>query len=392
MKVLMDFHHHDLWESMELLADRLGWTLYRPIGMEWYEQGYWNHERKFWGDAVARQYLQSWDTDTDGLRPDWSHIGRFYKLLTLDEARDLRPDLVLSSLAHNHEGFARFASEVGAMFGLQIGNVRFSGQDMAEDRWDLAAFGLVSGIMPVVPPKPHVVYHQEFDISRRGFASAPPPRGQFAVGIKEERDLTPGWFDREPSLEPVADGAIIPPLRVYASPPQRFRVSSFVQCYPQDAPAYDYWRKAAEQVPEMSWKVWGAYGEAPADEFAAGNLSVCNDVAIEMRASDVGWHAKRWSDGYGHVIHNWFAVGRPVLGFQRYYADQLAGRLWVEGETAWDIESRSLGEVADLLRRFRDDEDFHLRACEASAERFRQVVDFDQEEQEIRALLAQVLP
>src|SRR5438477_11943582 len=176
MRVLLDYHHSCLWESMELLAERLGWTLLQPIGMDWFEQGYWNHERKHHGDEVARQYLSPWDADwaEDGglrYRIDPSH-GRVQTLVTLEQAHGLRPDLVMSSLAHNHEGFARFASEVGAPFALQIGNVRFSAQDMAEDRWDLATFGLVSGIMPAVPPKPHVVYHQEF----RGFDSARSPR------------------------------------------------------------------------------------------------------------------------------------------------------------------------------------------------------------------------
>ena len=108
-----------------------------------------------------------------------------------------------------------------------------------------------------------------------------------------------------------------------------------------------------------------------------------------MRASDVAWHAKRWSDGFGHVLHNWASVGRPLIGFRDYYKDQLGGRLWLEGETAWDIETN---DIPSLLRRFRDDEDFHLRACEAMAKRFRSVVDFDEEEQAIRALFAQVLP
>ncbi len=350
MKLLVDFHHHDLWESLELLCDRLGWTLYRPIGMDWFTEGYWNHERKFHGDAVAKQYLERWGSDTvwhphGFARLDASH-GRTQRLVTIEAARDLRPDIVISSLAHNHEGFARFASEVGATFGLQVGNVRFAAQDMEEDRWDLAAFGLVSGLMPVTPPKPHVVYHQEFSLS--DFRSAPPPR----LGLT---------------------------------------VSSFVQCYPQDAPAYDYWRKAAEAAPEHNWRVFGAYGEAPTDGYAAGNLDRCALIGEEMRASDVAWHAKRWSDGYGHVLHNWASVGRPTLGFASYYRSQLGGRLWVEGETSWDIENRTPGEVRDLLRRFRDDEDFHLRACEAMASRFRQIVNFDEEEQAIRALFAQVL-
>lgn len=350
MRLLIDFHHDCLYESMALLCDRLGWELYRPIGMEWFEEGYWNHERKWHGDAVAKQYLEPWGSDLtdDDDRPRErfnAFHGRFHDLLTLDAARDLKPDIVMSSLAHNHEGFARFASEIGATFGLQIGNVRFAAADMAEDRWDLAAFGLVSGLMPVEPSKPHVVYHQEFA------------------------------------------------TRDYVSPPRLgLTISSFVQCYPQDAPAYDYWQKAAQVAPHHNWRVFGAYGEAPLDQYAAGNLPTCSLVREEMEASDVIWHAKRWSDGFGHVIHQGFATGRPVLGFRNYYINQLAGALWLEGQTAWDIGERTPGEVAQLLQRFRDDEEFHLRASEAAVTRFREVVDFDEEEQSIRALLASVLP
>lgn len=346
MRVLADYHHHDLWESLELLAERLGWTLLRPIGMDWFDEGYWNHERKWHGDAIARQYLEPWGSDLDGQRYDVSH-GRWQTLVTLEQARALAPDVVISTLAHNHEGMARFASEVGATFGLQIGNVRFSHIDMAEDRWDLAAFGLVSGFLPVEPPKPHVVYHQEFSLD--DFAPAPPPRGD------------------------------------------RLRVASFVQCYPE-SPTYPAWCETAPAVPEFDWRVYGAYGGAPIDEWAAGNLDRCADVAAAMRASDVAWHAKAWSDGYGHVLHNWHAVGRPMLGIWDYYRDQMGGALLVEGETFWDIGHRTRDEVVTLLRRFAQDGDFHRRACEASAARFREVVNFDEEEQAIRSLFAQVLP
>jgi hypothetical protein len=368
LRVLMDYHHHDLWESMELLCERLGWELYRPIGMDWFEQGYWNHERKFWGDAIARQYLEPWGSDTNdydaSFRIDQSH-GRIHKMLSLEQARALRPDIVISSLAHNHEGFARFASEVGATFGLQIGNVRFGAIDMAEDRWDLAAFGLVSGLMPVEPPKPHVVYHQEFSLT--DFRYEPPP---LRVGDRIDRAVM-GVIDGERD---------------------RFIVSSFVQCYPQTDWAYKWFQDVAHAAPDLDWRVYGAYGDAPQDEYAAGNLDKCADVASAMRASDVIWHAKRWSDGYGHVIHNAFAVGRPVFGFESYYRDQLAGALWEDGVTSIDIERRSVDEIAGLLRELRDDPDKHLRMCEAAAQRFREVVDFDAEAERIRDLFARVLP
>jgi hypothetical protein len=218
---------------------------------------------------------------------------------------------------------------------------------MAEDRWDLAAFGLVSGVMPVVPPKPHVVYHQEFSL--RDFAAVPPPR---------------------------------------ADP---FRVSSFVQCYPE-SPTYPAWCETAPAAPELDWKVYGAYGGAPIDGWAAGNIDRCADVAAAMQQSDVAWHAKAWSDGYGHVIHNWFAVGRPVFGIESYYRDQMAGALWVDGVTSFDIEHRTREEVIALIRDLARDEDRHRRMCEAAAARFREVVDFDAEAEAIRAMFAQVLP
>jgi hypothetical protein len=334
--------------------------------MDWFEQGYWNHERKWHGDAIARQYLTPWGSDYGPVkgyagpiegrytRYDKSHQ-RFQRLVTLDTARGMKWDVVLSTLAHNHEGFARFASEVGATFGLQVGNVRFGPADMAEDRWDLAAFGLVSGIMPATPPKPHVVYHQEFRIrdyahaDSPGFTYQPPPRGD------------------------------------------RLRISSFVQCYPE-SPTYQALTDAARTAPEFDWRVYGAYGGAPVDGFAAGNIDECHEVARAMRQSDIAWHAKAWSDGYGHVIHNWFAVGRPVFGIASYYRDQLAGALWVDDVTSIDIEHRTLDEVAAKLRHLANDPDKHIGMCEAAALRFREVVDFDAEAEQIRVLLAQVLP
>ena len=172
--LLADYHHHDLWESLELLCARLGWTLYRPIGMEWFDAGYWNFERAVHGDAVAKQYLTPWGSDVDGKRYDESHH-RWQHLLTLEQARVIKPDVVLASVAHNHDGLHRFAREVGAKFGIHLGNVRFSPIDMQEDRWDLADFGIVTSVLPAPVSKPHVVdFDEEEQAIRRMFAQVLP--------------------------------------------------------------------------------------------------------------------------------------------------------------------------------------------------------------------------
>ena len=346
MKVLADYHHHDLWESLELLCDRLGWTLYRPIGMDWFTEEYWSHERKVHGDAIARQYLEPWGSDTD-LRYDPGH-DRYQKLVTLGEARDLRPDIVISTLAHNHEGFARFASEVGATFGLQLGNVRFGAIDMAEDRWDLAAFGLVSSIMPAPIAKPHVVYHQEFSLT--DFRPAP------------------------------------------VTPHDPLRIASFVQCFAENERTYALFTEAATANPGFDWRVYGAYGSKPLDAYARGNIDRCRDIGAAMREQDIAWHGKQWSDGFGHVIHNWFAVGRPVIGYESYYRNQLAGPLWQEGVTSFDITDKTAHEVGNLLSELQREPERIVAMGAAAAARFREVVDYDAEEQAIRALFAAVLP
>ena len=355
VKILADFHHHDLWESLELLCARLGWVLYRPMGMEWYAAGYWNFERAWHGDSIAKQYLSPWPSDyvTEWLggdpqtwRDDLSHPGRSHRLVTLEQARDLRPDVVIASVAHNHEGFARFASEVGATFGIHLGNVRFSAAEMAEDRWDLASFGIVTSIMPGPIPKPHVVVHQEFSLDD---------------------------FRHEPPAEH-----------------ERTVVSSFVNCFPENPEGYATFREVAHLAQEIDWRIYGSYGQLERDEYAAEDLGRCADVGDRMRASDIAWHTKQWSDGFGHVIHNWSAVGRPVIGFESYYHNQLAGPLWQEGVTSFDITGRSADDIRRLVRSL--DYDKRAEMSAAMASRFREVVSFDEEEQAIRGLFAQVLP
>ena len=362
MRLLADYHHHDLWESLELLCARLGWMLLRPIGMEWFDEGYWNFERynaEMFGrteDAVAKQYLMPWHDDAPlpsisggtTQRYDPSH-DRWQSLITLEGARALKPDIVLASVAHNHEGFHRFAKEVGAKFGLHLGNVRFSHIDMREDRWDLADFGIVTSVLPGPVDKPHVVVHQEFSLE--DFRHEPPP-----------------------------------PDRCRA-----MRVSSFVNCFPENPQAYEGWKQVARARPQYDWRVYGAYGSIPEDEFAAGNLNPCSAVGDAMRASDVAWHTKQWSDGFGHVIHNWFAVGRPLVGHEWYYRSQLAGPLWQEGVTSFDITDKSVDEVAGIIDRLYNDPDLRLRMGENAAARFREVVDFDEEEQAIRRMFEAVL-
>lgn len=349
MRILVDYHHADLFESWQLLfGDRFGWQVFAPYGMEWFDAGYWAFERAYHGDAVARQYLDGvWDVIEERIdhiaRLDGTHPGRMIRGVTLEQARRQPWDIVIASVPDNEAGFARLAREVGATYGVQIGN------QWQHTDWTAAAFGLVSATLGYTPPKPYVVYRQPFSLA--DFRYEPPPRGE------------------------------------------RFVVSSFVQCLAQTPESYErvlgYARALTDEG--FDFRIYGSYGDRQPDEFAAGNLPSTPAVAAAMRASDVIWHDKFWSDGYGHVIHNAFAVGRPVIGAAWYYADKLAGPLWVDGETSWDLgRHHPDDETMALLRRLRDNETEHRAWCERSAARFREIVNFDREAAAIYALLTSV--
>lgn len=345
IRVLADYHHSDLYESLELLFGRFGWYLFRPIGMEWFHEGYWQFEKVWHGDAVAKQYLELWGDDIDfgtcWLRKDWTHPGRVHGMLTIGQAREIKPHIVIASVPDNEAGLRRFAKEVGAKFGVQVGN------NLQRVDWENADFGLISSTMPQTPTKPHVIYHQEFSL--KDFCYTPPPRGD------------------------------------------EFKIASFVQCFPENPRSYAEFLTYAKELNDMNWRAYGSYGTHPLDAFAGGNLPSTPAVAAAMRATDIVWHAKEWSDGFGHVIHNAFAVGRPVFGRAAYYADKLAGPLWLDGITSIDIGTRSREDVASWLRRIRDDEELHLRMSQAAAERFREIVNFDAEAEQIKAMLEKVL-
>jgi hypothetical protein len=158
--VLVDRHHSGLYHSLQLLAARLGWTLYTPTGRGWWDEGYWSFGRFTYGDdRLAQQFLMHPDVDGEFPKAD------LINFVSLEHARTLKWDIVMTSLPDNEFGFHRFAKEQGAQFAVQIGN---TGQFV---NWDLEPLVISSSEMPIQGRG--VVYHQEMD----RVAYAPPGLG-----------------------------------------------------------------------------------------------------------------------------------------------------------------------------------------------------------------------
>jgi hypothetical protein len=323
VRALVDRHHHALFYSLQrLFEDRLGGTVYTPVGHEWWDEGYWRFGEGYGDDRLARQFLTGESVMYDGHHPERPILGA-----PLNAARHMKWDYVVATVQDNQRGFARFAREVGAKYVLQVGNTNQSVD------WSLDPLALVSSEVPIKGRG--IVYHQEFD----------------AEGVF-------GYSDPEPG-----------PLTV----------RSFVNCFPS---TYVY--RTFEEVRALVPGTFAVHGIDGPD----GNIETVEEIARLMRGSTFAWHDKVQGDGFGHVIHDWAAVGRPLIGHGSFYRGLMAEPFWQDGVTCIDLDKHTLSEVAEMVRQISTDPERHREMCRAIRRVFDETVDFAAEAERIREFLA----
>lgn len=345
MRVLADLHHGDLYYSLQLLFEkRLGWELYRPIGLDWYHEGYWHVYPHI---DTAKQFL---DTETNVVPVDvhgkpldertWINKtytindgiyyvmdptkGKINRGITLDRFKDMEFDILISSIPSHIEPFNRLINlyQPKAKHIFQIGNSWTLNQNVSNIMASCSDPG------NVISDKNVVFYHQEFDLDTYNYTG--------------------------PSDNPRS-------------------ISSFIH-YMRNASLLDHTVRA--QLPDWTIKLYGA---------GMPNDSICKSTDIAKAIRDAGfvWHYKPGGDGFGHCVHNAFAMGRPVITSWNDYRGKLAGDLLEDGVTYFDLDKGSIVErLLDVV-----ETNNYAKMSAACYDRFKQVVDYDQEEQQIREFL-----
>lgn len=285
MNVLADRHHSGLFHSLQLLGERLGWAVYAPAGMGWWDEGYWAFGRStYHDDRLAAQFLRNVaGVDGNGPVPDGEFPDWPIPTVTVEQARQMDWAFVIASVPDNEPGFARFAREMGAQYVVQVGN---TGQYVD---WSLDPLALVSSEMPISGRG--IRYHQEMD----PVAFADP-----AVG------------------------------RAWAA--------SFVNCMPSMGSCYDLLTGSGLGV-----DVYGIDGPC-------GIIKPYSELVRLMSLYGWGWHDKAQGDGFGHVLHSWAAVGRPLVGHDGHYAGKMGERFWRDGETSIDLGLHGIAEAVEMIR------------------------------------------
>ncbi len=113
-----------------------------------------------------------------------------------------------------------------------------------------------------------------------------------------------------------------------------------------------------------------------------GNMTGDRELADKMREAQFILHVKDHGDGFGHVIHSAYAVGRPVITRLSDYKGKLAEDLLVEG-TYLDIDSLGRNELVRRVRHLTDNPGELAIMGDRAAQQFRSVVNYDHESEEI---------
>jgi len=345
MRILADFHHGALYHSLQLLEQRLGWELYRPIGMEWYNEGYWNvyphpdtanqflglhqsdespidiHGNPLPSDAcVNMQYT----VDNDIYIVEDPAYGIPHRAVTLDKFSSMNFDVVLSSIPQHISLYNKLISNrmPRAKHVFQVGN----------------SWSNIPGVRNILAStSPFCVddnvnvcfYHQEFDLN------------------------------------------LFYPSSISCTT----TVGSFIH-YMRNP---ELMKQVGSCLPGWLFCMYGA---------GANHLRGMQSVSETMRDTAFIWHYKPEGDGFGHVIHNAYACGRPAIVNINHYKGKLAEALLIPDVTCIDINGLTPQEVSQKLLLWSNNYD---QISSAAYRRFAEVVNFDKDEELVREFMEKLL-
>lgn len=313
MNVFCDYHHSGLLQSFILLFEhRFGGMVYRPIGRAWYDRGFWH---VYPHPATVEQFLGIGGNTPDGSRRlnDVIDVGPpgVYKCFDIDSETSNRAitfeqfcamkfDYIIATLPQHIEPFKKLVKlhQPQAKLIFQIGN-----------SWTieagLAPNVMASAIINDVPPHINFVsYHQEFDTNI------------FRPQITTQNQI----------------------------------ISSLINAYshqPHFARDWQLFLALEKLMPDWRWQSFGGSGR---DGVANGNKQVAQTIA----GSRFVWHVKNGGDGYGHIIHNAYAMGVPPIVKISYYTGKMAGKLMVDGQTCINIDGLEPAAIVAKIKHFNE--------------------------------------
>lgn len=313
-----------------LFEGRLGGELYSPIGMEWYTNGYWDIHPSV---DTAKQYLELESQPLDGTpsltqtsASDGDGVYHIFdpgnltshKGIRFDAFKETKFDFVVASIpAHIPLYMALIKKyQPHAKLIVQVGN-----------HWPLellAGHNILASVKSVYGPHMTNVchYRQEFDTN---------------IFCRPDDEAYPR------------------------------RVSSYANCLMELPVGWtDFLRMESRlDVPMFS------FGGQCRD----GNMTGPQELAASMQKDAMVLHVKDHGDGFGHVVHNALACGRPIIHRGRFTKGTLVGDLLNENNS-FDLDDGYWGDLVSQVNHVLGDK-YALESMSHHAYKaFKETVDF----------------
>ena len=342
--------------------------MYIPLGREWYEEGFWElYHKDALNDGVVSQYLDKnhrWGllgqeeckarehlgyppTDAKG---DFSNILD----LTFEECKNVTLDVIIATTPENYKAFKRLKDkhQPHAKLILETGNNFPIRLEKDENLLSSSRYTYENNDCN------KCFYHQRFDTN-----FFHPKYSRHHINIKSVANFT-HWMYK----------------------PELFEALQ-------------------EMMPDWEFKSYGANNKDEAVYCLTENISEMTNQFGFI------WHYKKNTDGYGHVVHNAFACGKPVItntlyssrawnwdgnipttasalfdedtiiDFNKYNnrmhldKDQLA-----QDDDSSDLDINVLKQIKEELETKAENYQYH---SDKVYEKFKSVVDFEKEEESI---------
>lgn len=320
--VFVDLHQDDLYYSLHLLFEkRLGWKLFRPLGMDWYKNGFWKYSDNM---PTVKQYLQPQGDEIKKNGYSLAYERRhnyFHKVLSFEQFKEFPIDIVIGSVVQHEQTYIDLIKKhkPKAKFIRQAGNIH----DMIDTN---ICKNIMCSAKPVssFPDINIVFYHQEFDLNTFSFV----------------------------------------PVRRYN------RITNLMNCFP-DSPDAPLWYEFKQAIPDYDFKMYGILGDD-------GIIGETKNVAKAFHDTTFIWHLKHQGDGFGHVIHNAFATGRPPIVIAKYYNNTMAGDLMEGGKTCIFLDNKKIGDCVKEIE-FYAQPDKYYSMSNLAYNKFKENVNFDYE-------------
>ena len=326
MNIFIDFHHYAKMISLhKLFVDRFDWNMYIPSGLEWFESGYWYLFGHFSYDQmypIAKQFL-TLDSIKNMLKTEAPNV----KFITFDDFKNNSNlfDVVIPTVPHHYTLFSKLIQD----FGMRSKIIFCCGNNFYHEDPDLKG---VSNILASSKGPYHFInchkifYHQEFDLQKF--------KPSKSCNIKS--------------------------------------IVNFQHCMDRK----DDFLQLEKMMPDWEFKAYGANNRD-------GNIPNFSDsISDEIKKFGFVWHVKETDEGYGHVIHNAFACGKPVLvdtEFMTVYYDRSiknTASLLFTSDTIIDVNKMSLEDIKTELEKKANNYDYY---SQKTYDKFKEVVNFDKE-------------